>query len=137
MTKQKNSKHEMLGDLLKFLIANECYVTVTKISEQVMQALVFENSNQQIEAIPRWTIISNKSKDYLIVDGDITPSGLPIVVTNIKEVISMYKKWISDDRRVKVYSLTSWAMGINPYITREADPSEGELAPLPEIEEEK
>lgn len=99
-----NKKHIELGNLTKFLISNGCYLEIKPEGYRDMVARVYDNEEGITLDYPRWTVVSRTGYSDLIVYGDITEDGYPIVDITPMEIVSLYKKWVEEGKPSKEYT---------------------------------
>ena len=109
-----NNKHEELGNAVKFLISNGCYLEIKKENPTDMVARVYDDEENMELEYPRFVIISREGYSGLIVYGDITSDGKARFGWTPKMVALMYKKWVSQGRLSKSFTTTLIKRGIDP-----------------------
>lgn len=117
-----NNKHAELGNSVKFLISNGCYLEIKKEHDTDMVARVYDNDEDIELDYPRFVIISREGYSGLIVYGDITKDGKAIFGCSPKFITQLYKKWVSEGRLSKTFTTTLLQKG-----TYSFDPEDDEV----------
>lgn len=109
-----NNKHKELGDTVKFLISNGCYISIKKENPTDMVARVYDDEENMELEYPRFVIISREGYSGLIVYGDITSDGKACYGWTPKMIAIMYKKWVEKGRLSKTFTTTLLKNGVDP-----------------------
>lgn len=99
-----NEKNKALGCLLETLAGEKCFmeVKIEKRRDKVLR--VYDSAEDMTLGYPRWTVVSRISENNLIVFGDVTETGKPVLDVTPREIFSLYKKWVEEGKPSKEHT---------------------------------
>lgn len=99
-----NEKNKALGCLLETLAGEKCFleVKIEKKRDKVLR--VYDSAEDMTLGYPRWAVVSRLFENNLIVFGDVTETGKPVLDVTPKEIFSLYKKWVEEGKPSKEYT---------------------------------
>ena len=99
-----NEKHKALGCLLEALAGEKCFLEVKLEKKRDKVLRVYDCAEDMALGYPRWTVVSRINENNLIVFGDVTETGKPVLDVTAKDIFSLYKKWVEEGKPSKEYT---------------------------------